>query len=345
MSREYRVAIMGATGAVGATMMELLEERNFPVASLKLLASHRSAGTLKEFKSETIVVEELTHDSFDGVDLVLSSAGGSISKEFLPTAVKKNCISIDNTSAFRMDPDTPLIIPEVNMYAAHDHRGIISNPNCSTIQMLVALKPIYDAVGIKRIVVSTYQSVSGKGGAAVTELVTQTTAALEGRPVECDKFPHQMAFNVSFDWPFTDNGYSEEEMKMVHETHKIFEDDSIGVSPTTVRVPVFFAHSESINIETDQKLSVEDTRQILSQSEGIVVIDDPSQKQYPLAVDIAGTDSVFVGRIREDLSIENGLNMWVVADNLRKGAALNAIQIAEQLLNTTLDSRTDQSWG
>jgi len=334
MSREYRVALMGATGAVGTAMLEILEERNFPVASLKLLASHRSAGVLKSFKDETVVVQELTHDSFDDVDLVLAS-GGSISKEFLPTAVKKNCISIDNTSAFRMDPDTPLVIPEINMHVAHDHQGIIANPNCSTIQMLVALKPIYDAVGIKRIVVSTYQSVSGKGGACVNELVEQTASALNGRPVECEKFPHQMAFNVSFDWPFAENGYTEEEMKMVHETHKIFEDDSIGVSPTTVRVPVFYAHSESINVETKEKLSADDAREILQASEGVVVMDRPVERQYPLAVDVAGSDSVFVGRIREDFSMENGLNMWVVADNLRKGAALNAVQIAERLLNTT----------
>ena len=333
MSREYRVALMGATGAVGTSMLEILEERNFPVSSLKLLASHRSAGALKSFKDETVVVEELTHDSFEDVDLVLASAGGSISKEFLPTAVKNNCISIDNTSAFRMDPDTPLVIPEVNMHAAHDHQGIIANPNCSTIQMLVALKPIYDAVGINRIVVSTYQSVSGKGGACINELVDQTTSALNGRPVKCENFPHQMAFNVSFDWPFADNDYTEEEMKMVHETHKIFEDDSIGVSPTTVRVPVFYAHSESINLETREKLSAVDAREILQASEGVVVMDQPAERQYPLATDVAGSDSVFVGRIREDISIENGLNMWVVADNLRKGAALNAVQIAERLLN------------
>ena len=333
MSREYRVALMGATGAVGTAMLEILEERNFPVSSLKLLASHRSAGALKSFKDETVVVEELTHDSFENVDLVLASAGGSISKEFLPTAVKNNCISIDNTSAFRMDPDTPLVIPEVNMHAAHDHQGIIANPNCSTIQMLVALKPIYDAVGINRIVVSTYQSVSCKGGACINELVDQTTSALNGRPVKCENFPHQMAFNVSFDWPFADNDYTEEEMKMVHETHKIFEDDSIGVSPTTVRVPVFYAHSESINVETREKLSAVDAREILQASEGVVVMDQPAERQYPLATDVAGSDSVFVGRIREDISIENGLNMWVVADNLRKGAALNAVQIAERLLN------------
>ena len=277
------------------------------------------------------MVEKLTHDSFDDVDLVFSSAGSSISKEFIPTAIDKNCLVIDNTSAFRMDADTPLVVPEVNMRAAIKHKGLIANPNCSTIQMVVALKPIYDRVGIKRIVVSTYQSVSGKSGSAVLELVDQTTAALEGRPIEPDKFPHQMAFNVAFDWPFLDSGDSEEEVKMVNETRKILEDDTIAVSATTVRVPVFFAHSESINVETEDKLSAEEARQLLSESPGVVVMDDPANRKYPLAVDVAGRDEVYVGRIREDRSIENGLNLWVVADNLRKGAALNAIQIAEML--------------
>ena len=331
MSEKHRVAIVGATGAVGNTLMSILEERAFPIASLKLLASHRSAGEILTFKDEPIMVEKLTHDSFDDVNLVFSSAGSSISKEFIPTAIDKGCLVIDNTSAFRMDADTPLVVPEVNMRAAIKHNGLIANPNCSTIQMVVALKPIYDRVGIKRIVVSTYQSVSGKSGSAVLELVDQTTAALEGRPIEPDKFPHQMAFNVAFDWPFTDSGDSEEEMKMVVETRKILEDDTIAVSATTVRVPVFFAHSESINVETEDKLSAEEVRQLLSESPGVVVMDEPANKKYPLAVDVAGTDEVYVGRIREDRSIENGLNLWVVADNLRKGAALNAIQIAEML--------------
>ena len=331
MSEKHRVAIVGATGAVGNTLMSILEERAFPIASLKLLASHRSAGEILTFKDEPIMVEKLTHDAFDDVNLVFSSAGSSISKEFIPTAIDKGCLVIDNTSAFRMDADTPLVVPEVNMRAAMKHNGLIANPNCSTIQMVVALKPIYDRVGIKRIVVSTYQSVSGKSGSAVLELVDQTTAALEGRPIEPDKFPHQMAFNVAFDWPFTDSGDSEEEMKMVVETRKILENDTIAVSATTVRVPVFFAHSESINVETEDKLSAEEVRQLLSESPGVVVMDEPANRKYPLAVDVAGTDEVYVGRIREDRSIENGLNLWVVADNLRKGAALNAIQIAEML--------------
>lgn len=331
MDRSYRVAIVGATGAVGTTMRQILEERTFPVASLKLLASHRSAGEILTFKDQPIVVEELTHDSFDDVDVVFSSAGASVSREFIPTAVEKGCLVIDNTSAFRMAADTPLVIPEVNMHAAMRHQGVISNPNCSTIQMLVALKPLYDVAGIKRIVVSTYQSVSGKSGSAVLELIDQTTAALEGRPITCDQFPHQMAFNVAFDWPFADGGYSEEEVKMVKETQKILEDDTIGVSATTVRVPVFFAHSESINIEMDSKLTADEARHILSQARGVTVIDDPISRKYPLAINAAGQDDVYVGRIREDDSIENGLNLWVVADNLRKGAALNAIQIAEIL--------------
>lgn len=331
MSEYHRVAIVGATGAVGNTLMSILEERAFPIASLKLLASHRSAGEILTFKDQPIMVEELTHDSFNDVDLVFSSAGSSISKEFIPTAIDKGCLVIDNTSAFRMDADTPLVVPEVNMDAAIRHNGLIANPNCSTIQMVVALKPIYDRVGIKRIVVSTYQSVSGKSGSAVLELVDQTTSALEGRPIELDKFPHQMAFNVAFDWPFTDSGDSEEEMKMVNETRKILEDETIAVSATTVRVPVFFAHSESVNVETKDKLSAEDARQLLSESPGVVVLDNPTKREYPLAVDVAGKDEVYVGRVREDRSIENGLNLWVVADNLRKGAALNAIQIAEML--------------
>ena len=331
VSEHHRVAIVGATGAVGNTLMSILEERAFPIASLKLLASHRSAGEILTFKDQPIMVEKLTHDSFDDVDLVFSSAGSSISKEFIPTAIDKNCLVIDNTSAFRMDADTPLVVPEVNMRAAIKHKGLIANPNCSTIQMVVALKPIYDRVGIKRIVVSTYQSVSGKSGSAVLELVDQTTAALEGRPIEPDKFPHQIAFNVAFDWPFLDSGDSEEEVKMVNETRKILEDDTIAVSATTVRVPVFFSHSESINVETEDKLSAEEARQLLSESPGVVVMDDPANRKYPLAVDVAGRDEVYVGRIREDRSIENGLNLWVVADNLRKGAALNAIQIAEML--------------
>lgn len=332
MCESYRVAVVGATGAVGNTLLELLAERDFPIASLKLLASHRSAGEIITFQDEHIIVEELTHDSFGDVDVVFSSAGASVSREFIPTAVENGALVIDNTSAFRMDADTPLVVPEVNMHAVQKHNRLIANPNCSTIQMMVALKPIYDAVGIKRIVVSTYQSVSGKSGRAVTELVQQTTSALQGKPIDLELFPHQMAFNVAFDWPFTDSGDNEEEVKMISETRKILEDESIGVSATTVRVPVFYAHSESINVETREKLTPAQARECLADAPGVKLIDDPGNRKYPLAVDAAGKDDVYVGRIREDASIENGLNLWVVADNLRKGAALNAIQIAEKLL-------------
>ena len=332
MHESYRVAVVGATGAVGNTMLQILEERGFPIASLKLLASHRSAGEILSFKNAPIIVEELTHDSFEDVDVVFSSAGASVSREFMPTAVEKGALVIDNTSAFRMDAATPLVVPEVNMDAAWTHKGLIANPNCSTIQMMVALKPIYDAVGIKRIVVSTYQSVSGKSGRAVIELVQQTKDALEGVPVTLDKFPHQMAFNVAFDWPFLDSGDNEEEVKMINETRKILADDTIGVSATTVRVPVFYAHSESINLETHAKLTAAEARACLAAAPGVKLVDDPRNQQYPLAIDAAGRDDVYVGRIRDDASIENGLNLWVVADNLRKGAALNTIQIAENLL-------------
>jgi len=332
MCESYRVAVVGATGAVGKTLLHLLEERTFPIASLKLLASHRSAGEVLSFKDGPIVVEELTHTSFEDIDLVFSSAGASVSREFMPTAVKAGALVVDNTSAFRMDTDTPLVVPEVNMDAARNHKGLIANPNCSTIQMMVALKPIYDAAGIKRIVVSTYQSVSGKSGRAVMELVQQTTEALEGKPITLERFPHQMAFNVAFDWPFTDSGDNEEELKMVNETRKILKDNTIGISATTVRVPVFFAHSESINVETHEKLTPAEARKCLADAPGVQLVDDPDNLKYPLAVDVAGEDDVYVGRIREDVSIENGLNLWVVADNLRKGAALNAIQIAENLL-------------
>lgn len=332
MCESYRVAVVGATGAVGNTLLELLAERDFPIASLKLLASHRSAGEIITFQDGHIIVEELTHDSFGDIDVVFSSAGASVSREFIPTAVENGALVIDNTSAFRMDADTPLVVPEVNMHAVQKHNRLIANPNCSTIQMMVALKPIYDAAGIKRIVVSTYQSVSGKSGRAVMELVQQTTSALQGKQIDLELFPHQMAFNVAFDWPFTDSGDSEEEVKMVSETRKILEDASIGVSATTVRVPVFYAHSESINVETREKLTPAQARECLADAPGVKLIDDPGNRKYPLAVDAAGKDAVYVGRIREDASVENGLNLWVVADNLRKGAALNAIQIAEKLL-------------
>ena len=331
MNSSYRVAIIGPMGTVGTTLIQILEERAFPVNSLKLLASDQSVGEILTFKDEPAMIAELAHDSFDDVDLVFSSADATVSREFMPGAVQSGCLVVDNTDAFRLEPDTPLVIPEVNMHAALRHRGLIANPNCATVQMLVALKPLHDAAGLKRIVVSTYHSVSAKGNDAVVELVNQTTAGLEGRPIVRDLFPHQIAFNVTFDWPILDSGDSEEEAQMVEQTHKILEDDTIGVSVTAVRVPVFFAHSEAINIETETKLAADEARKILSQAPGVAVIDDPQGWKYPLAVNVAGKDEVYVGRIREDRSIDTGLNLWVVADNLRKGSALNAIQIAEIL--------------
>ena len=334
--RNYNVAIAGATGAVGSVMREILEERDFPIASLKLLASKRSEGRQIPFKGENITVEKLTEDSFDGVEIVLSSAGGAISKQFMPIAVEKGCIVVDNTSAFRMDPNTPLVVPEVNPHAAFKHKGLIANPNCSTIQMVLVLKPIHDVAKIKRVVVSTYQSVSGSGWSAVVELREQTKSILEEKNYENKVFPHQIAFNALPQIPnkdaFLDNGYSEEEMKMVNETKKIMEDDSIAVTATTVRVPIFYAHSESINIETEKKITADEARRILADAPGVTVVDDPNAGLYPLATEAEGKDDTFVGRIREDISIPNGLDMWVVSDNLRKGAALNAIQIAELLI-------------
>lgn len=343
MAKQWNVAIVGATGAVGSRFLQILEERNFPVKNLKLLASERSAGKGLLFKNREYPVEILDYNSFKGIDLVLSSAGAARSKEFLPSAVKEGAICIDNTSAFRMQKDVPLIVPEVNAYAIQRHRGIIANPNCSTIQMVVALCPIHKAARIKRIVVSTYQSVSGAGQKNVLELFRQATSiAIDSASFEVGRhkvkneeikeFPHQIAFNL---FPhidvFLSNAYTKEEMKMVNETRKILEDDSIAITATAVRVPVFYAHSESINIETERKITAEKARQILASSPGMVVIDDPESNKYPTPFDAEGKDAVYVGRIREDESIRNGLNLWVVSDNLRKGAALNAIQIAELL--------------
>lgn len=332
-NNRYNVAIVGASGAVGNVMRKILEERNFPVKSLKLLASYRSAGKKLEFKGEEITIEELTKDSFDDVDIVLASAGATVSKRFMPTAVEKGCVVIDNTSAFRMEPDIPLVVPEVNPDAAFKHNGLIANPNCSTIQMVVALKPLHDAAKIKRIVVSTYQSVSGAGQKAVNELRQQSIDILNEVPFKCEKFPYQIAFNAlpQID-VFLENDYTKEEMKMVNETRKIMEDDSIRITATAIRIPVFYAHSESVNIETEKKLTADEARKILSDAPGVTLVDDPDKQLYPLATEATGKDDTFVGRVREDISIENGLDMWVVSDNLRKGAALNSIQIAELLV-------------
>ena len=334
MSRGYAVAVAGATGAVGRTMISVLEERSFPVRSLKLLASERSVGTRLEFRGEKIAVEKLTAESFRGVEFALFSAGGSRSEEFAPFAVSSGAVVIDNSNAFRMRLDVPLVVPEVNPHAAKKHQGIIANPNCSTIQMVVALKPLHDQARIRRIVVSTYQSVSGAGQKAINELLDQARSLLKGDPLEKKVFPHPIMFNcLPHIDVFDDQGYTKEETKMIEETRKIMEDESIAVTATTVRVPVVYGHSESVNIETERKLTASEAREILRRAPGVVVVDDPRQNCYPLALDAAGTDPVYVGRIREDYSIPNGLNLWVVADNLRKGAATNAIQIAELLIS------------
>jgi len=330
----YNVAIAGATGAVGRKMLAILEERGFPVGNLKVLASVRSVGQTLSFKGSPVTVEELTENSFEGVDIALFSAGSSASRQFGPSAVKSGCIVIDNSSAFRMEEGIPLVVPEVNPDAIGSDPGIIANPNCSTIQMVVALKPIHDKFKIKRVVVSTYQSVSGSGQKAINELEDQTRKLLDGKAVKPDVYPHQIAFNcVPHIDIFLDNGYTKEEMKMVEETRKILGDSSIQVSPTTVRVPVFYSHSESVNVETEKPISAREVKELLSAAAGILVVDNPEDCEYPLAIDATDRDEVFVGRIRDDISCENAINFWVVSDNLRKGAALNAVQIAEHLIS------------
>jgi len=335
----YNVAVVGATGAVGNEMVSILEERNFPVNKLKLLASPRGAGTKMEFKGKSYTVEVLNENSFEGIDIGLFSAGGSVSEKFAPIAAKAGCVVIDNTSAFRMDPQVPLVVPEVNAHAISQYRNknIIANPNCSTIQMVVVLKPIHDVARIKRVVVSTYQAVSGTGKRAIQELENQVIAIYNQQEIKKEVYPHQIAFNcLPHIDVFFDNGYTKEEMKMVNETKKIMEDDSIRVTATTVRVPVFYGHSESVNIETEKKITANEVREILSKAPGVVVVDNPKKFEYPLPIYAAGRDETFVGRIREDESIPNGINMWIVADNIRKGAALNAVQIAEILIQKYL---------
>jgi aspartate-semialdehyde dehydrogenase len=337
--RRYNVAVVGATGAVGTEMMRILEERNFPVERLVPLASERSAGKSVKFRGEEIPVKVLDERSFEGVQIALFSAGGSVSERFAPIAARSGCVVVDNTSAFRMDPDVPLVVPEVNPHAIslYKKKGIIANPNCSTIQMVVVLKPLHDRARIRRIVVSTYQSVSGTGMRAILELEAQVRAWVEGKALEPKVYPHPIAFNcLPHIDVFFDDGYTKEEMKMVNETKKIMEDETIRVTATTVRVPVFRGHSEAINIETERKLTVQEAREILSRAPGVKLWDDPAEKKYPMPILAAGGDETWVGRIREDTSVENGLNLWVVADNLRKGAALNAIQIAEILIRDYL---------
>jgi aspartate-semialdehyde dehydrogenase len=340
VNKKVDVAVVGATGAVGEAMLEILHQRQFPVGKVYALASERSAGSTVSFGNKSIIVEDLAEFDFSKVQVGLFSPGASVSAEYAPKAAAAGCVVIDNTSQFRYDEDIPLVVPEVNPEAVADYknRGIIANPNCSTIQMMVALKPIYDAVGITRINVCTYQAVSGSGKPAMDELAKQTADLLNGRPVKAEVYPKQIAFNVlpQID-VFMDNGYTKEEMKMVWETRKIMGDDSIQVNPTAVRVPVFFGHSEAIHIETRDKITAEQCKALYEKANGIVLIDERKDGGYPTAVtDSSGQDPVYVGRIREDISHEKGLDLWVVADNVRKGAALNSVQIAEVLVEKYL---------
>lgn len=337
---KYNVAVVGATGAVGDAMLSILEQRNFPVDQIYALASERSAGSTVMFKDKPLMVTDLAEFDFTQAQIGLFSAGGSVSAVYAPKAGEAGCVVIDNTSHFRYDDDIPLVVPEVNpaAIAQYTNRNIIANPNCSTIQMLVALKPIHDAVGIKRISVATYQAVSGTGKEAVEELAKQTGELLNGREAECKVYPRQIAFNAlpQID-VFLENGYTKEEMKMVWETQKIFGDESIKVSATCVRIPVFYGHSEAVQIETHKPISEKEVRELLANAAGVTVIDERVDGGYPTAVhDSAGQDAVFVGRIRQDISMPNGINMWVVADNVRKGAALNSVQIAEELIKSYL---------
>jgi aspartate-semialdehyde dehydrogenase len=340
MTKKYNVAVVGATGAVGETILEILAERQFPIEQLYPLASERSAGDSLLYAKKSHLIEDLADFDFSKVDIALFSAGGSVSKEFAPKAAATGCIVIDNTSEFRNDKDIPLVIPEVNPEALADYknRNIIANPNCSTMQMLVALKPIYDAVGIKKIDVSTYQSVSGAGKSGIKELAGQTGQLLNGLSVEPEAFSQQIAFNVipQID-EFMENGFTREEMKMIWETKKIFSDDDIIVNPTAVRVPVFYGHSEAIHIETKKPISRLEAHALLNAAEGVIVVDDPEKSRFATAVThSAGKNAVFVSRIREQLDSDTGLNLWVVSDNIRKGAALNSVQIAECLIKNYL---------
>ncbi len=340
MSREFDVAVVGATGAVGETMISILEQRKFPVRNLYPLASSRSVGKKVQFRGKSITIGDLAEFDFSQVQIGLFSAGGSVSAEYAPKAAQAGCVVIDNTSHFRYDDDIPLVVPEVNPHAiaAYRERGIIANPNCSTIQMLVALKPIYDAVGIERINVATYQAVSGTGKEAIEELAMQTANLLNSKPITPRVYPKQIAFNAlpQID-VFLENGYTKEEMKMVWETRKIFEDNEIQVNPTAVRIPVFYGHSEAVHIETRQKISADEARRLLEKAPGVVVMDEREPGGYPTAVtEGANNDPVYVGRIREDISHPRGLDLWVIADNVRKGAALNSIQVAEILADRHL---------
>ncbi|WP_308618606.1 aspartate-semialdehyde dehydrogenase [uncultured Enterococcus sp.] len=342
MEKGYRIAVVGATGAVGTKMIEMLEDTTLPIASVKLLASKRSAGKTREFKGKTLTIEELVPDSFNEVDLALFSAGGGISKIFAPEAVKRGAVVVDNTSHFRMDPDVPLVVPEVNPEALKQHKGIIANPNCSTIQMMVALEPIRQKAGLKRIIVSTYQAVSGAGAKAIEELKQEATDLLAGKtkeelnpqilPAGSDKKHYPIAFNAlpQID-VFAEDDYTYEEWKMINETHKIMADNAIQVAATCVRIPVVSGHSESIYLETEKQLTPQAVKDLLAQAPGVTLQDDPSQQIYPQALNSVDQKATFVGRIRRDLDVETGLHMWVVSDNLLKGAAWNSVQIAETL--------------
>nr|VFJ67154.1 MAG: aspartate semialdehyde dehydrogenase [Candidatus Kentron sp. FW] len=340
MNRSYDVAVLGATGVVGEMMISILAEREFPIGTLYPLASHRSVGKRVEFRGQYLPIQDVANFDFSSVQIGLFSAGASVSAEYAPRAVEQGCIVIDNTSRFRRDDDIPLVVPEVNpeQIAGYGNHGIIANPNCSTIQMVVALKPIYDAVGIERINVCTYQAVSGTGKKAIEELATQTVSLLNAKPITSTVYPKQIAFNVlpHID-VFMDNGYTREEMKMVWETRKILGDEAIRVNPTTVRVAVFHSHSEAVHIETRRKITAIEARALLEDAAGVVVLDERGDGGYPTAVtESVGTDPVYVGRIRDDISHPMGLNLWVVSDNIRKGAALNSVQIAELLVRDYL---------
>ncbi|MCP3772855.1 aspartate-semialdehyde dehydrogenase [Paenibacillus sp. MZ04-78.2] len=335
----FNVAVVGATGAVGEQILRLLAERNFPIQELKLLSSARSAGKKLQFKGREVTIEEATPDSFKGVDIALFSAGGDVSRALIPEAIKHGTVCIDNTSAFRMDPETPLVVPEVNIDKVSDHKGVIANPNCSTIQLVQTLKPLYDRFGISRIIVSTYQAVSGAGASAINEMLRQSREVLEGNAVEPQILPvgslpvkHQIAFNAipQID-KFVDNGFTYEEMKMINETKKIMGDDTLEVTTTCVRIPVVYGHSESVYVELKQDFDIEEVKRLLADAPGIIVQDNTAEQLYPLATEAAGKLETFVGRIRRDLSNPRALNLWIVSDNLLKGAAWNAVQIAEYI--------------
>ena len=340
MSKKYDVAIVGATGAVGETLISILDQRNFPINNLYPLASKRSAGSKVRCQGKSWTVEDLDTFDFSKVQIGVFSAGGDISEKYAPVAASKGCVVIDNTSHFRRDEDIPLVVPEVNPHAIanYTNRNIIANPNCSTIQMLVALKPIYDAVGIDRINVATYQAVSGSGKEAITELTNQTANLLNGKDVEVEVYTKQIAFNaIPHIDTFQENGYTREEMKMVWETQKIFEDENLLVNPTAVRIPVVYVHSEAVHIETKKKISANDARKLLEKADGVIVMDERSDGGYATPfIEATNNDATYVSRIREDISHEKGLNLWVVADNIRKGAALNTVQIAEILIRDYL---------